>query len=57
MRMPRFRFTVRRMMAAVAVVGMMLGAVAHGVRLKRLRDGYLDTATRHSRVEVVIRQS
>jgi hypothetical protein len=28
MRMPRFRFTVRRMMVAVAIVGFLLGAAA-----------------------------
>lgn len=41
MRLPRVRFTVRRMMIAVAVVAIALG-IAFGVaRLKRRRDAYL----------------
>jgi hypothetical protein len=38
MRLPRPRFTVRRMMVAVAVVALVLGAVALGVRSREFRN-------------------
>jgi hypothetical protein len=38
MRLPRLRFTVRRMMVAVAVVALVLGAVALGVRSGEFRN-------------------
>ncbi len=34
MRLPSFRFTIRRMMTAVAIVGLFLGLVAYSQRLR-----------------------
>jgi tetratricopeptide (TPR) repeat protein len=48
-RLPRIRFTVRRMMAAVAVTALILGGSVEAVRLKRQRDKFLTKAAEHAR--------
>ncbi len=47
MRMPRFRFTMRRMMLAVAVAGFALSAV----EMKRRRDDLLDRSSYYETIE------
>jgi hypothetical protein len=47
MRMPRVRFTLRRMMIAVAIVAVGMGTIAG---LARRRDSYLNQAARHRRL-------
>jgi hypothetical protein len=47
MRMPRVRFTVRRMMVAVAIAGVVTGIAV----LKKKRDGFLERARFHAMVE------
>jgi hypothetical protein len=44
MRVPRVRFTVRRLMAVVAVLAVLLGAGAEVVRLARLAEDYRQRA-------------
>jgi len=46
MRLPRVRFTVRRMMVAVAMVGMVLGIVQFVQR----RDAFREKAAEHARL-------
>src|SRR4051812_30294163 len=53
MRLPRP--TTRRLMATVAVVGLLLGAVDWGRRLKRRRDDCLRKASNHTRLEKLCR--
>ena len=36
MRLPSFRFTIRRMMIAVAIVGLFLGLVSYSQRLRAI---------------------
>jgi hypothetical protein len=40
MQMPRFRFTVRRMMVAVAFAGLVLAPAAWGIRLLGYAEGF-----------------
>ena len=47
-RLPRIRFTVRRMMAAVAVTALILGGAVEAVRLRRRRDEFLRKAAEHA---------
>src|SRR4051812_4218315 len=47
MRLPRFRFTVRMLMVAVAIVAMVTSAAV----LKRYRDGFLERARFHAMIE------
>ena len=51
MRMPRVRFTVRRMMIAVAIVAFLVGGGIEAARFKRLRASHLDDAAYHARRE------
>ena len=53
MRMPRFRFTVRRMMVAVAIVAMLLGAwAALARRTANLRQVALEHGQKAGRLEI-----
>ena len=56
MRMPRVRFTVRRMMVGVAVVAIGMGIGVEADRLLRIREDCLATADRHSRDELQSRK-
>jgi hypothetical protein len=47
--LPRLRFTVRRMMVAVATLSLLLGIVIESLRLLRLRANYLSLAAVHAR--------
>jgi hypothetical protein len=47
MRLPRPRFTVRRLMVAMALLGFILAAVAEALRLSRLGADYRRRATLH----------
>src|SRR5271155_4487472 len=49
--MRRSRMTTRRWMVAVAVVGLLLGVVVEGRRLKQRRDYYLQQANDVARQE------
>jgi len=49
--MRRSRMTTRRWMIAVAVVGLLLGVVVGGQRLKQRRDYYLQQANNQARWE------
>ena len=51
MRSIRLRFTMRRMMVAVAIVALTIGGGIEAVRLRRLRSSHLDDAAYHSRRE------
>jgi hypothetical protein len=44
MRMPRVRFTVRRMLVTVAILGVLLGIAAWGAKLHRLSRHYIDVS-------------
>src|SRR5271166_3056724 len=48
----RFRFTVRRMMFAVALIAVLLGVGIEAVRLKRYRDRCVAKASEHSSWEL-----
>jgi hypothetical protein len=48
MRLPRVRFTVRRMMVAVAIASLSLGAAAGVLRLSRLQTAYRERAALHA---------
>jgi hypothetical protein len=50
------RMTTRRWMIAVAVVGLLLGAIVGGRRLKQRRDYYLQLANDEARSEIYIRR-
>jgi hypothetical protein len=50
MRMPRFRFTVRRMMVVLAIVGTIFGAVLEVQRLRGLATSYATRSAFHSRL-------
>jgi hypothetical protein len=55
MRLPRM--TTRRWMIAVSVVGLVMGGIVGGVRLKRRHDYYLSRAQHHNTmVEIYIRK-
>jgi hypothetical protein len=54
--MPLPRMTTRRWMMAVAVVGLLLGAIVGGRRLKQRRDYYLQLANDEARSEIYIRR-
>jgi tetratricopeptide (TPR) repeat protein len=47
MRLPRVRFTVRRIMAVVAVISLVLGVSIEAFRLRRQRETYLRLVTEH----------
>jgi hypothetical protein len=49
--MPRVRFTVRRMMIAVAVVALALGVGLWGVRVRRLSRDYSLRAQMYATIE------
>jgi tetratricopeptide (TPR) repeat protein len=55
MRLPRVRFTVRRMIALVAVIALVLGVSIGAFRLNRQRDIYLKLASEHEQLEVLYR--
>ena len=57
MRFPRVRFTVRRIMAVVAVIGLVLGVSIEAFRLKRQRDTFLKLAAEHEDIEKIYRQA
>lgn len=48
MKLPRVRFTLRRMMVAVAVVGVAVGSGLTVARLKQLRDEYRRKSAYHA---------
>ena len=52
MRMPRVRFTVRRLMIAVAVIAVALGVGLEAARLKRNCDRFESKANEHASWEV-----
>jgi len=56
MRMPHFRFTVRRLMVAVAIVAVVLGLGLKGLHHWQLSSGYSQTAATYqtSAYEIVI---
>jgi hypothetical protein len=47
--LPRLRFTVRRMMVAVATLSLLLGIVIESLKLLRIRANYLSLAAVHAR--------
>jgi hypothetical protein len=51
MKLPRVRFTVRRMMIAVAIVAFLIGGGIEAARFKRLREFHLYDAAYHARRE------
>ena len=53
--MRRSRMTTRRWMVAAAVVGLLLGAIVGGRRLKQRRDYYLQQANNEARWESYFR--
>jgi hypothetical protein len=53
--MTRSRMTTRRWMVAVAVVGLLLGVVVGGQRLKQRRDYCLQQASKYARMETDFR--
>jgi hypothetical protein len=55
--MSRPAITIRRMMIAVAVIGLMLGASIYGWRLKTLRERYIGLANSHTKIERIVRDS
>jgi hypothetical protein len=52
MKLPRVRFTVRRMMVGVAVAAVLIGGGIEVARLNRLRASHLYDAAYHARREV-----
>jgi hypothetical protein len=54
-RLLRMRFTVRRMMAAVAALALVLGGAVESIRVKRQRDEYLKIAGEHGIDEALYR--
>ena len=55
MRMPRM--TTRRWLIAVLVLGLGMGAMVGGVRLKRRRDSFLARARFHAQTEAACREA
>jgi tetratricopeptide (TPR) repeat protein len=55
MRLPRVRFTVRRMMALVAVTALVLGVSLEAVRMRRARSNFLKLASENGQSEVLDR--
>ncbi len=55
MRFPRVRFTVRRMMVAVAIAAILLGLYGWVVRLRRMSVEFLAEARRHADMEKMLR--
>jgi hypothetical protein len=51
MRLPRVRFTVRRMMIAIATLAVVLAGFLEAIRLKRQRDVILEMPAKHSQAE------
>ncbi len=51
MRLPRMRFTVRRMMLAVAFLALVLGGSVGAIRLKQRRDAFVNLAFAHAHDE------
>ena len=51
MRLPHVRFTVRRMMVAIAVLAIVLGCTIEAIRAKRRRDVFLNMARAHAQDE------
>lgn len=51
MRLPRLRFTVRRLMVAVAIAAFLIGGGIEAARCKRLREAHLADAAYHARRE------
>jgi tetratricopeptide (TPR) repeat protein len=56
MRFFRVRFTVRRIMAVVAVLALVLGVSVEAIRLKRQRDKFRSLAAGHGQQETFYRQ-
>jgi tetratricopeptide (TPR) repeat protein len=55
MRRSRLRFTVKRLMVAIAALALVLGCSIEAVRLKRWRDAALERAEMHAQLEHVNR--
>ena len=55
--MPPFRMTTRRWMAAVAVVGLLMGGSVVGYRLKRRYDYFLAYFRKHAQMEEYLRHA
>jgi hypothetical protein len=59
MRLPRVRFTVRRMMIAVAVVAVLIGVGLHverAIRFSRLSTNYVEFAAMYAEYESILRK-
>jgi tetratricopeptide (TPR) repeat protein len=56
MRLPRVRFTVRRIMAVVAILALVLGVSVESIRLKRQCDKFRSLAAGHGQQETFYRQ-
>ncbi len=52
MRLPRVRFTVRRLMAAVGALALVFGVSVETIRLKRQRERYLKLASDNGQSEI-----
>src|SRR5690348_11927448 len=52
MRWPRVRFTIRRMMVAVAALAVVISGCLEAIRLKRRRDLFLTAASLHAQSEL-----
>ncbi len=57
MRLPRVRFTVRRLIAAVAVTAVLMGAFDGYVRLSRKSVGFRARAEEHAGMEQTLRRT
>lgn len=55
MRLPRVRFTVRRMMMVVAVLALVLGLSVEAIRLRRARSNFLKLASENDQNERLFR--
>jgi len=55
MRVPRVRFTIRRMMLIVLAVALIFGGIINPIRIRRLRTHYRAEAARHTSEEELYR--
>ena len=56
MRLPRVRMNVKQLMITIAALAIVLGCSIEGIRLKRRRDAFLQTAAEHGLFEYVSRE-
>ena len=57
MRLPRVRFTMRRMMVLVAVTGLAMGVATWGLKMRRLARHYASQAQENLFFENLYRQA